>query len=206
MRAKVWAFILSLVFFQTSLAKNLGQYGQVFPVIEEDLRQVILKHLKVMEQNGELLKHERLIEQRVALHIIKPTPLSLASTKTPKSFHVDPTVWVSHDISMPDGSLLAKKGESINPFKHIQFSKTLLFFNADDKRQLRWVQNHHREYTQVKLILTGGDVRETSELLGRIYFDFNGVISNQLHLQHVPSVVSQKGLYWKVVEIGEQDV
>lgn len=198
--------LLALSFMPMSHAKNLGQYGQVFPVIEEDLRQVILKRLKAMEESGALLKHEALISKQVAESILRPNPLSLTSTKAPKTFLIDPTVWVSKDIFTPDGTLLAKKGLAINPFKHIQFSKTLFFFNADDGKQLSWVKNHYKDYDQVKFILTGGDIRKTSELLGRIYFDLNGVISTQLQIKHVPSVVYQKGLFWKVVEIGAQDV
>jgi conjugal transfer pilus assembly protein TraW len=188
-----------------SHAKNIGQYGQVFPVIEEDLRQVIMKRLKKMEQSGELSRHQSDIDRRVAEHIIRPNPLKLAPTKKPKTFRIDPTALVSHDVWAPDGTLVARRGTSINPFSHIKFSKTLFFFNADDAHQVAWVKKHYRDYGHVKFILTGGDIREASELFGRIYFDLNGLITTQLHIRHVPSVVNQDGLYWKVEEIGVND-
>lgn len=188
-----------------SHAKNLGHYGQVFPVIEEDLRQVIMKRLKAMQQSGELAQHQRTINQRVARHIIRPKPLMLTPTKTPKTFRIDPTVWVSHDVWLPNGTQIAKKGMPINPFNHIKFSKTLFFFDADDAKQVAWVSTHYTDYSHVKFILTGGDIRKAAILFGRIYFDLNGVITSRLHIRHVPSVVNQDGLFWKVVEIGAND-
>ena len=205
--ARVISFILICFFLHSSLviAKNIGQYGQVFPVIEEDLRQVIMKRLKHMEQSGELAKHQRIIGQRVAEHIIRPKPLMLTPTKKPKTDQIDPTVMVSHDVWTPDGILIARKGTSLNPFSHIQFSKTLFFFDADDAHQVAWVKKHYRDYEHVKFILTGGDIRNAAELFGRIYFDLNGLITKQLHIKHVPCVVNQNGLYWKIKEIGVDD-
>lgn len=202
-----FGFILLGVCLHLSItsAKNVGQYGQVFPVIEEDLRLVIMKRLNAMQQSGELTRHQHIIEQRVAEHIIRPKPLMLATTKTPTVFHIDPTVLVSHDVWTADGVLVARKGTPINPFNHIKFSKTLFFFNADDTHQVAWVQKHYRDYEYVKFILTSGDIRETSELFGRVYFDLDGLITSQLHIRHVPSVVNQDGLFWKVREIGVHD-
>ena len=190
---------------QTSHAKNLGHYGQVFPVIEEDIRQVIMKRLNAMQDNGELLRHQRDIEQRVAEHIIRPKPLTLTPTNTPKTFRIDPTVLVSHDVWTPNLTQVAKAGTRINPFQHIKFSKTLFFFNADDAKQIAWVKKHYSDYEHVKFILTGGDIRQAAELFGRIYFDVNGLITSQLHIRHVPSVVNQDGIFWKVREIGGND-
>lgn len=186
-------------------AQNIGQYGQVFPVVEEDIRQWIMKRLHAMQDNGELLRHQKEIEQRVAKHIIRPTPLQLPTTKKPKTFRIDPSVVVSNDVWTPEGVLLAKKGMTMNPFNHVTFSKTLFFFNADDAKQVTWARKHYSDYGQVKFILTSGDIREAAIRFGRIYFDLNGLITSQLHVTHVPSVVNQDGLFWKVVEIGEDD-
>ena len=203
----VLIFILASLctFIPVSHAKNIGHYGQVFPVIEEDIRQLIMKRLHAMQDNGELLRHQQAIDQRVAEHIIRPEPLHLTTTKTPKTFRINPTVLVSHDVWTPDGLLVAKKGMSINPFNHIKFTKTLFFFNADDANQVAWVKKHYGDYGHVKFILTGGDIREAAEHFGRIYFDLNGVITSRLHIKHVPSVVNQDGLFWKVTEIGAND-
>ncbi len=189
-----------------SYASNLGHYGQVFPVIEEDIRTIIMKRLQAMDATGELARHQREVEQRVSSHVLRPTPLALTTTIRPVMFHVDPTVTVSHDVWTPDGTLVAKAGMRINPFAHVSLSKTLLFFNGDDKQQVAWASRHYKDYRHVKFILTGGDIRDASNTFGRIYFDIGGALTSQLQVKHVPSVAYQDGLVWTVKEIGANDV
>ena len=196
--------LLSLV-SSSGFTKNIGNYGQVFPVLEEDIRALIMRRLQHMEATGELAHHQRDIERRISEHIIRPTPLKLPTTTMPKRFHVDPTQRVAHDIVTPNGVLVAKKGTRLNPFEHVVFTKTLFFFDADDKAQVTWVKAHYQDYSHVKFILTGGDIQEASEIFGRIYFDLKGQLTERLHITHVPSVVNQDGLRWLVKEIGVND-
>ncbi|HBK3262417.1 TPA: type-F conjugative transfer system protein TraW [Legionella pneumophila] len=201
------ALILGLAFLlePVSHAKNIGQYGQTFPVREEDIRKVIMNKLNALQQSGDLEHVQRDLEQKAARQAMRPHSLALSTTRTPKTFRISPAVTVSHDIWTPDGYLIAKAGTRINPFERVHFLKTLIFFNADDARQVAWVKNHYTDFKHVKFILTGGDVRVAAELFGRIYFDVNGIISSRLQLQHVPSIVSQVGLDWQIKEIGVND-
>lgn len=195
---------LSLV-LNSTMAANLGNYGDVFPVIEADIREVIMRRLEQMEASGELKHHEEEVQKRVAEHIIRPKALGLPTTISPKSFHVDPTVTVNQDIWAPNGVQVAHAGMKLNPFKHVSFSKTLFFFNGDDKHQVAWVKKHYKDYSHVRFILTGGDIRDAANLFGRIYFDLDGRLTETLQIKHVPSVVNQDGLLWKIQEIGVND-
>lgn len=205
MKVSLHCFIALCLLSNIGFAKNLGQYGHVFPVIEEDIRKVIMARLSKMEKSGELQAREEEVSRRVSEHIIRPKALSLTTTITPQTFTVNPSIQVNHDLYTPNGVLLAHAGDKINPFDVITFSKTLLFFNGDDKLQVAWVQKHYQAYQPVKLILTGGDIREAASHFGRIYFDIDGRLTTQLHLQHVPSVVRQKGRFWGIQEIGTHD-
>lgn len=188
-----------------SFSSNLGHYGQVFPVLEEDIRQVIMRRLHLMEVSGELERREHEVQARVSEHIVRPTPLNLPTTTAPKTFHVDPTVLVNHDIWTTEGVQVAKAGTKLNPFDAVKFSKTLFFFDADDKKQVAWVKKHYQDYSHVKFILTGGDIRDAADTFGRIYFDLGGRLASLLKLKHVPSVVNQDGRLWKIQEVGAND-
>lgn len=197
---------IGLCFFSSlTVAANLGNYGQLFPIAEEDIRVVIMKRLKQMEKTGELAKHQSIAQERVKAHILRPTPLGLTTTNAPETFFVDPAIQVSRDIRTPGGVLVAKKGTRINPFERVKLNKTLIFFNGDDARQVAWVLKHYQDYDYVKFILTGGNIADAAELFGRIYFDVGGTLKAKLQLRHVPSVVSQDHLLWMVREIGEED-
>ena len=186
----------------SACAQNLGNYGEVFPVIEQDIRQVIMNKLHQMERTGELEQHKKEIVNRVAAHVRRPKPLQLSTTNTPKFFEIDPSIVVNQPLYTHDGTLIAHAGMRLNPFERVSFSKTLFFFNADDPKQVTWAKTHYQKFNNVKFILTGGDVKEASELFGSIYFDLEGRLSNYFHLKHVPSIVEQKGTVWGVQEIG----
>ncbi len=202
-RAAAMAALLLIA--STGWAENLGNYGEVFPVIEEDIRKVIMSRLEEMNARGELIRHQRELTNRTAEHAIRPKPLSLMPTTTPETYRVDPSVMVTKDVYTEGHVLLAKAGTRLNPFEHVPFSKALFFFNGDDRKQVTWVKKHYKDYKHVKFILTGGDIRDAAEIFGRIYFDQGGTISQRLEIRHVPAVVVQDGLFWKVTETGMND-
>ena len=197
--------LLGLGLSQTGIAKNIGNYGQVFSIAEEDIRDFIMRRLQFMDKSGELARAQHDIQQRVSAHFLRPTPLNLPTTTTPKRFHVDPTVIVNHDIFTPEGILVAKKGTRLNPFAHVTFTKSLFFFDADDKAQVDWAKTHYQDYKQVKFILTGGEISKAAKIFGRIYFDLGGSLCKQFHIEHLPSVVNQEGHVWAIQEIGVHD-
>ena len=202
-------FITVLIGFglnHVGFAKNLGNYGQVFSIAEEDIRDFMMRRLQFMDKSGELAQAQKEIQSRVSSHVLRPTPLNLPTTLRPKRFHVDPTVIVNHDIFTSDGMRIAQKGTRLNPFDHVSFRKTLFFFDADDKKQVKWVKAHYQNYDHVKFILTGGEITKAADIFGRIYFDLGGNLCKRLHIEHVPSVVRQTGHVWVIQEIGVHDV
>ena len=187
-------------------AKNLGNYGQLFPVIEEDIRQVIMAKLHRLEQSGALKQYQQKIVARVEEHVRRPKPLHVPTATTPKTHELDPSIVVNQTLYTHDGTVIAQKGTHLNPFDRVSFSKTLFFFDADDPKQIAWVKTHYKNFDQVKFILTGGVVKAASEALGSVYFDLEGRLSRYFHLEHVPSVVSQKGAVWSIKEIGQHEL
>ena len=188
------------------LAKDLGNYGRVFEIKERDIREVIAERLQNMKDSHELERLEEEFKNRIASHVTRPKPGLQDSTRTPETFYIDPSIVVNQDIITPDNQVIAKKGTTINPFDNLTYSKTLFFFNADDKSQVAWVKKHYQDYNYVKFILTSGSVAEMAQIFGRVYFDLNGKLSQYFHLQHVPSVVCQDKKQWKIQEIGVSDV
>ncbi|GGI90943.1 type-F conjugative transfer system protein TraW [Legionella impletisoli] len=196
------SLIFLIFIFTSSLvnARTIASYGGIYPVEEIDIREVIFKRLNDMDKSGELMNYQERASNHVKEQIERPEPLGLSTTLNPKTYYVSPTVTVNHDIYNADGVLIAQKGTAINPFEKIRFKKALMFFDADDEKQVVWVKEHYSNYPHVKFILTGGSVLEASKLFGRVYFDWQGALTRKLHIKHVPSVVEQKGLQWQIME------
>lgn len=199
------AVLIGLGLSFSVLAKNIGNYGQVFSIAEEDLRDFIRRRLQFTDKSGELAKAKKAIQHRVSAKVLRPTALNLPTTTTPKRFQVDPTVIVNHDIFTHKGIRITQKGMRLNPFDHVSFKKTLFFFDADDKAQVDWAKANYQHYAQVKFILTGGEIAKAAEIFGRIYFDLGGSLCKGFHIEHVPSVVNQEGRVWVIEEIGVHD-
>lgn len=183
-------------------ANDLGQYGQVFPIIEQDIREVFLARLSEMARTGALARHEETMKERVKEHLLHPQRLHLTKGSASRSFLVDPSITLRQDLRLPDGRLIAASGTRINPFDYHALRKTLVFFDAEDPLQMAWIKKNRTTLGVHKLILTGGSIQDAAEALGQVYFDVQGALTGHFHIEHVPALVKQEGRSWRVQEIG----
>jgi conjugal transfer pilus assembly protein TraW len=197
--------IIMLLMQETVYAKNLGVYGETFPIDEQDLKEIIYAKLHLMEQNGELDKLKTRFIKNVKEHTLRPVPVKgLTTTEHPKTFYYDPDYVLKENITDEKGSILTKAGTAINPLATVSFKSAMLFLNADDIRQIHWATKEAQKHELVKHILVQGNVKRAGELLKeRIYFDQSGAISRQLGIKHIPCVVTQAG---KKLEIREVNI
>src|SRR3990167_5618158 len=72
-------------------AKNLGVWGTLFPVEEQDIREFIYQRLNEMEQNGEMSLLNKKFTQNVKEHALRPTPVAgltvIENTKKSEIFY-----------------------------------------------------------------------------------------------------------------------
>lgn len=204
---------LALFFFSTFLnAKQLGVAGAIFPIGEMDMLQWIDQRLKRFEANGQLKKRQNEMKSAVKKRVERPNPvLGLGTTTEPTVFYVDPTLRLGKDIMDAQGKLLFAKGMEINPFDSatwpngtyptFEFSKTLIFIDGDDEKQLAWSAQFTTS-KPIKWILINGSPNEAATALNtRIYFDQNGHLTEQLKLKNTPSIVNQVGTQWQIQEV-----
>lgn len=192
----------------TSFAKNLGVWGAVFTIEEQDLKEFILGRLNQMQQSGELEKLKTTFIKSVKQHILRPAPLAgITTTDNPKTFYYDPTHVLTKNIEDHKGKIIAKAGTTINPFNTITLHSVWLFIDADDIKQTKWALASAKKYSYVKYILVRGNIKDASKTLNnKIYFDQSGVITKQLGIKHVPSVVKQEGKKLQIQEISSEQI
>lgn len=196
-------------------AKHLGVIGQTFEIVEIDLLDWIQLRLVELKANGEMAKMEEEFKQQVKKSVRRPTPVEgLATTTTPRTFFVDPSLTLAEDIRNEKGEVLFKKGLTINPFDSstwpsnvplppMALSKQLAFFDGDDPRQIAWAKAYREKHpgVTVKWILTNGEPEAVYKALGeRIYFDQQGNITRKLTIKHIPTLAKQEGKQWMMQE------
>jgi len=200
---RVYNVALIILVHSSVFAKDLGVYGETFPIEEKDFKEVIFEKLHLMQQNGEMDKLKEKFIRDVKAHAIRPSSVrGLTTTQMPQTFYYDPTYTAKENITDEKGKIIIKAGTKANPLDTVTLRSAMLFFNADDSRQINWVKQEIKKHNLVKIILVQGNVKKTSELLNeRIYFDQAGSISQKLGIKHIPCVVTQAGRRLEIKEI-----
>jgi conjugal transfer pilus assembly protein TraW len=205
----VFLILVSIFTVSTAFAKNLGVWGTVFPVVEQDIKEFIYERINQMQQNGEFKKLKEKFIQNVKDHTLRPAPVLgltiIKNTKKPKMFYYDPTYVLAKNIEDEKGRIIAKAGTTINPFDTIKLHGVMFFLDADDKRQIKWALENGKKYDYVRHILVRGNIKDAGRVLNdRIYFDQNGLITKQLGIKHIPCIVKQEGKKLQIQEFGLQ--
>ena len=200
--AFVFCFIIDIGFgfhflIPQALADNLGVWGPVYPIQEEDFLVFINERLNQLKKNGELDQMKAQFINNVSTHTLRPSPVQgLTTTISPRIFFYNPTFVLQKNIENAAGTVIISAGTKVNPLDQVELHSVLLFFNADDKNQVAWAKEQSSKFKDrvVKLILVQGNIKTSEDEFNRpIYFDQYGSMTEKLGLQHIPCLVQQAG-------------
>lgn len=175
-------------------AKDLGTWGDLWPVQEQSMLSFIQQRLGDMEKSGQLAELQQGFKERVVENTLRPPPVAGLRTDTRSHTHrVDPTVSIREDMADHNGTVFARKGQRVNPLDTVALPGPLYFLDADDRRQTDWLAQQPAVLNR-KVILVSGNIRDATKLFDtRIYFDQNGDLSRRFGLTYIPAVVRQEG-------------
>ena len=89
------------------LARDYGQRGTVFPVIERDLLEQIHSRLTHMERSGETARLNEDLKRRTIARVGRPDPVAgIVRASEARRWHFDPTITLAADIRGAKGCLL----------------------------------------------------------------------------------------------------
>lgn len=192
--------------------KDLGVFGEVFPIKEKNLLEVIQVKLQHLEKSGELEKHQKIIAELTKEKVNRPDAVpGIRKTTEPRTFVYDPSITVPYDLKDHQGQVFHRQGTKVNPLGTFAWRCPYLFIDGDDPDQVAWAIRQHqlaRDNHKPKIILVKGAPFELSqriELL--VYFDQSGVLVKKFGICQVPARVSQRDRVLLVEELnvnGEQ--
>ena len=183
-----------------ALARDYGQRGTVFPVIERDLLEQIHSRLMQMEQSGETARLNGELKRRTSAQVNRPDPVTgIGRASEARRWSFDPTITLAADITGAKGALIHAAGTKVNPLDSVQLRGDLLFLDGDDPDQLAWVL---KQDANAKLILVNGAPLELMKARQRrFYFDQGGKLTQRLGIRSVPARVRQDGRLLEISEI-----
>lgn len=181
-------------------ARDYGQRGAVFPIIERDLLEQIHSKLSAMEASGETARLNEKLKARAIARVNRPEPVAgLVRAHEARSWRFDPTITLAADIRGAKGELIHAAGTIVNPLDSVSLRADLLFLDGDDADQLVWAL---RQGPNAKLILVRGAPLELMKARQRrFYFDQGGKLTQKFGIRAVPARVRQQGRVLEVSEI-----
>ncbi|OQW70899.1 MAG: type-F conjugative transfer system protein TraW [Proteobacteria bacterium ST_bin13] len=183
-------------------ARDYGQTGQAFPIIETDLLSTIEARLKRAEATGELARTNEMFARRVEAKVRRPTPVAGLSPATEtRDWTYDPTVQLEHDIRDQKGNLIGRAGQRINPLDFVAIRQALVFVDGDDADQITWATSRYTDLNAKIIFVSGSPIEEMTNRKRRFYFDQEGKLTSRFGIEHTPAIVQQNG---RVMRVSEQ--
>ncbi|EML9727441.1 type-F conjugative transfer system protein TraW [Klebsiella aerogenes] len=173
-------------------AADLGTWGDLWPIQEQDMLSLITQRLEALEKSGRWGQEMEAFKERVKTNSQRPVPVEgIKKADKYEQRWFDPSIKLTEDLKDQNGVLFARKGQVLNPLKTVPFMQTLYFIDGDDPDQVAWMKRQVPETSISKIILVKGSIPDTSAALdSRIYFDQNGVLSQRFGLTSVPARIT----------------
>lgn len=187
------ANLLKITFMMISILKaegvqDLGTHGPLFDIGEENMIDFLQNKLKKIEREGGLETLQETWKQKIVEGLKRPKAVDgITRTTTLKQWRVDPTLVIENDIVTPNGKILAKKGDKINPLHHVMPPKGFLFINADDQDQVIFSKKYLEKFDLI--LVKGSPLDLQDELKVPVYFDQGGYLTKKYNITHVPAFI-----------------
>jgi len=130
---------------------------------------------------------------------------------------LDPTVYISEDITAPDGTLIAKQGDLINPLDVAPFTQAVVVLDPLDEDQVARVKealpriNQVPGVTRITYIVTRLDREEgwdsytkTTDTFDAPVFLLTPDVAQRFELEYVPSIITAQGKRFVVEELADR--
>jgi conjugal transfer pilus assembly protein TraW len=198
-----------LLFNNEAQAKDLGVYGEVWEIKEQNIVDYIKS--QITEDKADKINKEFVSQTKK--HINRPKSVDgITNTLEHKVHYYNPEITLTKDILDHQGTIMHRKGTKVNPLDHQTFTRQLLFINGDNKQQIKYaVATYRKVGYDLKIVLTKGSPIELMKVYNnstkqnnlqiRFYFDQEGKLTQTFGIETVPTLVKKEGRLMKVEAI-----
>lgn len=198
---KVKLSVLLLLYGSAIHAKDLGQHGAIYPVIESNLLDVMVHRANEMQQSGELKMRQEEMRAMVENQIRQPMAIpGLDFMDEERITYVDLSVMSTSPIIDKNGNVLMIQGRRINPLDVIDFTDPLYFIDGTKTHQIKWALKDGGQ-NAIILLVKGSVFDLMSKYDAKFFFDQDGNLVKRLGIKQVPAKVESVGDKLKVHEI-----
>lgn len=191
-------------------AVHLEAIGPVYPIVEEDALQMILRKLQDKARRGELeqLKQAGIQRSLNSVKYMKPVPgIQTVSVRSQRL--IDPSVTYQQAVTTDEGQIVVPAGTTINPLDVMSLSKALVFFDGRDPDQaeaVRRLLSKPAARPVVPILVAGSWLDLSRAWKTQVFYDQQGVMSQRFGISAVPAVIQQKGRRLQIDEIPAKEL
>ncbi len=179
-------------------AGDLGQRGPVFDIVEPDMIEEMQRRMSEFDWEKEK-KHA--LDNFWAQ---QKDSVNLPVAEKNRGRRIDTSIVSTQDIFHPDGRLIIKKGQTINPQALMPMRHAYILFDATNKKQVEIAKKIGDEmlvkqkpvvYLFSKMNTENGwdHYNQTTELMNAPIYKLNKTIIERFQIQSLPSVVEGQG-------------
>ena len=181
---------------------NLGPMGATVAAAEEDM-------IEVLKQRAAAFDWERSAAGAVDRFWARKSSNGLPRTVEARERYLDPSVEIQQTITTPDGSVIARAGDRINPLELMPFDQVLAFFDPADAAQVRWLTELVAQEAGHRVVAMASQLGSVDGLegLGRLsdqvgtpIFELRDDVRERFHVRSVPTVVRAEGTNFLISE------
>jgi conjugal transfer pilus assembly protein TraW len=166
--------------------KDLGSTGTVYAIAEPDL-------LVELQQYAQIHGPSTEEQQQKRGHYQPKDMRKLPQAVRDRTFDVDMTYTLTHDIKDASGNILYPRGYTINPLHYFNFVGGIVVIDGSDPGQVEWFKKSPYFSNRLALLLlSDGYAFELTEKLQRPVYYLTDIIAKRLQLSAVPSIVVKK--------------
>ncbi len=183
-------------------ARDLGTHGRVYPLVEQDLVEVMMAKAQAEVDSGQWARQIDEWRDQARERAARPKGIVLPRAEQDRSFYYDPSIIVSHDIRDASGVLIYPKGTQVNPLDFVSMTQGLILIDGDDPEQIDWMLGL-KDLAAFKAVLTNGPILDLMQRLNhRLYFDQHQRLVNKFGVKALPARIYQDGArYLRVDEV-----
>jgi conjugal transfer pilus assembly protein TraW len=198
------AFIcfFSLTAYRAPLqAKDFGQLGEAYPIIEVDLLSAIEAKLKSFQASGKIDALNRDLKEKSIARVRRPPPVAgLSSALQKRSWVHDPSTIVEDDIRDTKGNLIALRGQRVNPMQFVRLTQDLVFVDGNNRSEIDWAVANWTSIKSKIIFVSGSPFDEMKGYQRRFFFDQGGQLTTKFGIRHTPASVTSNGEMLSVTE------
>jgi conjugal transfer pilus assembly protein TraW len=193
---------LAILVPTAAVARDYGQHGALYPVIETDMLSMIEARLMAARANGKMAAMQQQFVRDTEAHVRRPAPVEgIGHTSQPRAWNYDPSITVGQDIRDAAGRLIIARGTRVNPLDHVTMHERLLFIDGDDPAQVRWALASTTPLDAKIILTSGAPIALMDATRRRLFFDQRGLLTTKFGIRHVPAIVAQAGKLLRVSEL-----